>query len=94
MHIEGQLSVVRPGGFQDSEGRKVEYFTNWIKTTTPDGIVEVLQLNSKDDFSEAEGKTGVFYIRLFSPSNVFDREGKPVKGLFKLSLVGFKQREI
>lgn len=94
MYLEGELSIVRPGGFEREGGEKVQYFTNWIKTKTPDGIVEVFQLNSKEDFSEAEGKTGVFSLRLYSPQNVFDREGKPQKSLYKISLIGFRQAEI
>lgn len=94
MYAEGTLVAVKPGAFQGTDGKPVKWFTNFIKTEAEGGQIEIYELNSQEDLTEAEGKTGVFSLRLYSPKNVFDRDGKLQKGLYKISVVGFRQQEI
>jgi len=74
------LRIVEKNNFADENGQNVEFCTNFLKDE--DG--SVLDVNSKEDFSEHEGKFGVAKIRV--------RKIENAKG-FKLSLQGFTPGE-
>jgi len=91
MFVNGQLVVVVPNEFSGKDGEKVEFYVNYLKMLDADGTPQVLVVNSKEDFSDAVGKVGVFALRLFAPPDLVDRSGKIVKNVYKISLVGYKQ---
>lgn len=79
-YVEGKLLAVSKEGFTDSEGVKVEYCVNVIKS--PQGI---MTFNSKRDYSEYEGKEAIFALRL--------SEDAEKKNRFKVSITEVKEGE-
>lgn len=66
--------------FQDENGQEVKYNVNYIKFD--DG--RVVELNSRDNFSQYEGKEGICKLNLYPNFNA--------KG-YKVTLAGFKVDE-
>lgn len=78
--------VESPEPFKDQEtGQMVQYYVNTIKT--PEG--EVLVCNSKDNYTEFEGESGVVKLRCRNVEDAFKKDGAFYKGLSKLTLAGF-----
>jgi len=58
-YIQGKIVAVTTEGFKDKEsGEPIVYFTNVIKSSDGD----LVTANSKKDFTEFEGQTGVCAI--------------------------------
>lgn len=77
---EGKLLAVSKEAFTDSEGVKVEYCVNVIKTAQG-----IMTFNSKADFSEHEGENAVFALRV--------NEDSEKKNRFKISLAEVREGE-
>jgi len=75
LYANATLRIVEKNSFADENNQTVEFFTNFLKNE--DG--EVIEVNSKEDYSEHEGKFGVAAIRV---------RKQDTKG-FKLTLAGF-----
>jgi len=80
LFANAEVKIVEKQSFTDEGGTTVEYFVNYIKNDEG----EVLELNSKNDYTEFEGKTGVVKIRA---------RKQETRG-FKLTMVGFVEGDV
>jgi len=71
LYTECTLRIVEKNSFPDENGQTVTFCTNYLKTE--DG--EVLEINSKDDYTQFEGQRGVAKINVKKqdPVSVGDR---------------------
>ena len=92
MYIEGTLAVVIPHSFTNDKGEEIMWFTNVLYSREADGTTEKFEFNSKENYRDAEGKTGIFKLTARKARQVFDREGGPADNVYKLSIVGFQEK--
>lgn len=79
IHLRGKIVATEaPPSFKDENGQDVIYFKNYIKSE--DG--EMFDANSKDNYQEYEGETGVCTFNA--------RKTNVAGGGWKLSLSGFE----
>lgn len=79
LYTNGTIKITEQGEvFKGEDGADVVYFKNYCKNSEG----EVIELNSKDNYEQFEGKEGVLKIRA--------RKNETSKG-YKLTLAGFSE---
>lgn len=91
MYIEGTLAICAAKSFVNDKGETIKWYENHIYSREADGTTEVYKLNSKEDLTPAEGKTGHFKLRIYKARSIYDTEGAPAENVYKISVVAFQE---